>query len=155
MGWVKDKGKDAVQKFDDGGEVKPKASGKTPWNMTKEERKANSARIKAQKAKEKYEKENPILSGKKTLKEVTDEGIAAAKKRTEEGIKKQKRIQSDIEEHIGDTTGRYKDFYTGMKTGNIMEKHSRDPKLYDKLSRSMKKTYKEQEAKLSQKKKKK
>ena len=42
-----------------------------------------------------------------------------------------------------------------MKTGNIMEKHSRDPKLYDKLSRSMKKTYKEQEAKLSQKKKKK
>ena len=49
---------------------------------------------------EEYEKKHPVLSGKKTLKQVTEEGITKAKERTERGIKKQKEIKRDFKHHL-------------------------------------------------------
>ena len=96
----------SVKEYKEGGKV-DKDLYINPFDntMTKEELKEQNKKKKAKKEQEKYEQENPILSGKKTLKQVTDEGIAAAHKRTKEGIKKQKDIQYDIEQHIDEATG--------------------------------------------------
>lgn len=57
---------------------------------------------------EEYEEKYPVLSGKKTLQEVTAESVEKSKRRVKEGIKKQKRLTRDFEYHVDEAkSGEY------------------------------------------------